>query len=324
MNAADWRVCATDDNDAGCDMRGYPGLQLAVDRAADGDQITLGPGIYHPEEFIDVGFEELVIRGGVLVESKTLEIRGEPGAILDGRQGPPVSGILIHNAEVLLSGLEIRSFRLGEAEDDLYDGHGIFIINSKVSVRDTRLSQLPKMSVSIFGDSKVTLTRVQVLNGHVGVWAEGTALVKIENSIFSNNDSASVAAYANTRTDIYNSVFENSQDDGVYARENASVQVVNSTFIGNKPYAIRAEEDATITVNYSNFYANEALFFPEVESAQLTVGDSIYQVNLQLDAEYRPAKTSQPPAGDPAIRNRDGTVSNVGLYGGPSAPRNNQ
>ena len=318
LHAADWRVCALEDSNSNCTLRGYPGLQQAVDGAMDGDRIILGPGIYHPESFFDVGFDELVIRGGVLVEGKTLEIRGEPGAILDGSQGPPVSAVLVHKATVEISGLEIRDFRLGEAEDDLYDGHGIFIINSKVDVVDTQLIRLPKMSVSIFGNSAVKLSGIQVLSGHVGIWAEGTAQTTIENSVFSGNDSAAVAAYAQTQTRVLNSVFENSEDDGVYAKENATVSVLNSIFIGNKPYAIRAEGEATISVNYSNFFQNEALFFPADGSGQLTVGEFIYQQDPQLDPHYFPASTATPLTGDPAIHQPDGTVAHIGLYVGPS------
>ena len=318
--AEDWRVCAISDKDTACERRGYSGLQQAVDRAASGDRINVGPGIYHPEVFYDVSYDEFVIRGGLLLEGKTLEIRGVSGAILDGTDGPPVSAMLIHNSDVKISGLEIRSFRLDQLEDNVYDGHGIFIINSKVTVQDVTLSHIPKMSVSIFGESQVQLTRIQVLNGHVGIWTMGTTALRVENSIFSNNDSASVVASDHTTTEVYNSVIENSQDDGIYAKENAAVSVVNSTFIGNLPYAIHAEESATISVDYSVFYTNEAQFFPEDQTDQLTIGEFVYKENPELDSDYRPGNSIYSSKGNPAVLNRNGTVSDISLYGGPSAP----
>jgi len=320
LQAAEWRVCALGSAEASCDLRGYPGLQQAVDRAGTGDRINIGAGVYTPENFRDVSYGELVIRGGVLIEGKTLELRGEPGAILDGSAGPAVSALLIHNSSVEVGDLEIRSFKIGLAEDDLYDGHGIFIIDSKVTVHDTQLTHIPKMSVSVFGESQVVLSRVRVQNGHVGVWVEGKSIVRVENSLFRNNDSAGVAAYDHSTTEIYNSVFEANLDDGVFAKENATVTLINSILVGNKPYAVRAEEQATISVDYCAFYGNESLFFPQSAGGRLTAGEHIYLENPGLGADYRPGDHFQPSRGDPAIHDRDGSVSDIGLFGGPGAP----
>jgi hypothetical protein len=320
LPAADWRVCAIGSDETSCNFRGYPGIQQAIDRAGPADRISIGPGVYSPENVYDVSYGELVIRGGVLIEGKTLEVHGEPGAILDGSAGPAVSALLIHNSSVEISGLQIRSFKLGEAEDDLYDGHGIFIIDSKVSVQDTQLTHIPKMSVSIFGESRVVLSRLRVQDGHVGVWVEGNSVVRVENSLFSNNNSAGVAAYDHSKTEIYNSVFEANLDDGVFGKEHAAIVLVNSILVRNKPYAVRAEEQATISVDYCAFDGNESLFFPETAGGQLTAGDHVYLENPELGIDFRPGKNFQPSRGDPAIRNRDGTVSDIGLFGGPAAP----
>ncbi len=320
LQAAEWRVCAIGSAEASCALRGYPGLQQAVDRAGPGDRINIGAGVYSPENFHDVSYAELVIRGGLLIEGKTLELRGEPGAILDGRAGPAVSALLIHNSSVEVSNLEIRNFKVGLAEDDLYDGHGIFVINSKVTVQDTQLTHIAKMAVSVFGESRVVLSRLRVQNGHVGVWVEGNSTVRVENSLFSNNESAGVAAYDHSTTEIYNSAIVASQDDGVFGKENAAIVLINSILVGNKPYAVRAEEQATISVDYCVFNGNEALFFPETAGGQLTAGDHIYLENPELGTDFRPGKNFQPLRGDPAIRNRDGTVSDIGIFGGPAAP----
>ena len=247
-------------------------------------------------------------------------MRGEPGAVLNGSTGPAVSALLIHNSTVEISGLEIRNFKVGLAEDDLYDGHGIFVIDSKVTVQDTQMNNIAKMSVSIFGESRVVLSRLRVQNGHVGVWVEGNSMVRVENSLFSNNSSAAVAAYDHSTTEIYNSVVEASLDDGVFGKENAAIVLINSILVGNKPYAVRAEEQATISVDYCAFDGNESLFFPETAGGQLTAGEHIYLENPQLGIDFRPGKNFQPSRGDPAIRNRDGTVSDIGLFGGPGAP----
>ncbi|MSQ98370.1 MAG: hypothetical protein EXR85_03605 [Xanthomonadales bacterium] len=320
LQAADWRVCPTGSEDSSCNLRGYPGIQQAVEQAGAGDRVTIAAGVYSPAEFRDVPYGELVIRGGVLVEGKTLQLRGEPGAVLDGSSGPAVCALLVYNSTVEISGLEIRDFKVGLADDDLYDGHGIFIIDSKVTVQDTQMNSIAKMAVSVFGDSRVVLSRLRVQNGHVGIWVEGNSTVRVENSLFSNNSSAAVAAYDHSSTEIYNSVVEASLDDGVFGKGNAIIVLVNSILVGNQPYAVRAEELATISVDYCAFDGNQSLFFPETAGGQLTAGDHVYLENLQLDMDFRPGKNFQPSRGDPAIRNRDGTVSDIGLFGGPAAP----
>jgi len=320
VQAGDWRVCPEASEDSSCTFKGYSGLQMAIDQAREGDRVILSAGVYHPEDFRDVPYEELVIRGGVLIEGKTLQLVGEEGAILDGSTGPKVSALLVHNSKVDIQNLEIRNFRVDQAEDDLYEGHGIFIINSEVSVEDTVLRKIPKMSLSIFGDSEVNLRRIQVLDGHVGIWMQGNSRLIVENSLFSHNDSAALAAYDQTHSEIYNSVIDSSLDDGVYAKENASIVLTNSILVNNKPFAIRVEEEASVEFDYMVFHGNEALLFPESASPRVAKGEHIFLQDPALDATYRTGPSFEPSRGDPAIRDRDGSASNLGLYGGPGAP----
>lgn len=317
--ASDWRVCSTAADDASCEYRGYAGLQQVIDQSANLDRIFIGPGVYTPENHREVRYGKLTIRGGLLIEEKTLELLGEPGAILDGSTGPEVSAILVHGGTVGISGLEIRNFRVALADDDIYEGHGIFVINSNVTIRQVTFKHIPKMSVSIFGSSQVSLFQVRVLDGHVGVWVADEATLKVENSLFSNNDSAGVAAYGTTSATIRNSVFASNKDDGVYAEEQAVVVMTNSILLGNAPYAIRAVDQSKISFDYCIFNANESLFFPEPAGSQLDVGEHLFYEDPGLDAGYLPGSTFQRSRGDPAIRNRDGTVSDIGLSGGPEA-----
>lgn len=320
VQAGEWRVCPDGNEDSRCPFKGYSGLQMAIDQARDGDRVILSTGIYQPQDFRDVPYKELVIRGGVLIEGKTLQLVGEVGAILDGSVGPKVSALLVSNSKVDIQNLEIRNFRVDQAEDDLYEGHGIFIINSEVTVKDTVLRQIPKMSLSIFGNSQVKLSRIQVLNGHVGIWMEGDSRLSVENSLFSHNDSAALAAYDQTHSEIYNSVIDSSLDDGIYAKEHATIVLKNSILVNNSPYAIRVEEEASIEFDYTAFHGNEALFFPESASPNLVRGEHIFLEDPALDSGYRTGSSFQLSRGDPAIRNRDGSVSDLGLFGGPGAP----
>lgn len=319
VQAANWRVCPTDSADSDCTLRGYAGLQQAIDQSSDGDRILLAAGVYQPVAFHDVPYDELVIRGGALVENKTLQLVGEPSAILDGSAGPKVSALLLHNSKVRIQGLEIRDFKVDQAEDDLYEGHGVFIIDSEVTVQDTVLRRIPKMSLSVFGTSQVNARRIQVLEGHVGIWMEGTSRLRVENSLFSHNDSAAIAAYDQTHTEVYNSVIDSSLDDGIYGKEQATLRVGNTVLVNNQPYAVRVEEEASIAIDYSILHGNAALFFPDPPNPRLHKGEHILLLDPQLDTEYRITNPSLAEAGDPGIVNRDGSPASPGLDGGPNA-----
>jgi hypothetical protein len=229
--------------------------------------------------------------------------------------------LLIHNGAASIEGLEIQNFRVDQAEDDLYEGHGIFIINSQVTVRDTVLRGIPKMSLSIFGNSEVNVQRIRVLDGHVGIWMEGESRLRVENSLFSHNDSAAIAAYDDTQTEIYNSVVHSSLDDGIYAKERAMLRVSNSILVNNQPYAIRVEEQAAVEFDYNVFHGNAAWHFPESQGPQLRRGEHNRIQDPQLDAGFRLTNPALAAVGDPSIRNTDGTVASPGLYGGPHAPQ---
>lgn len=319
--ATEWRVCPVETTDTSCVHRGYAGLQDVVDQAANRDRILIAPGIYSPVAYRDVAYGDLVIRGGLLIEEKELEILGEPGSILDGETGPEVSAIVIHGGTVRISGLEIRNFRVGLAEDDLYEGHGIFAINSDVSIRQVRFRHIPKMSISLFGSSRASLSGVQVLDGHVGVWVADQTVLTVQDSVFSNNDSAGVAAYGTTSTTIRNSVFVSNKDDGVYSEEKAGIVMTNSILLRNAPYAIRAMDESKISFDYCIFNANESLFYPDPAGNQLKAGDHLFHVDPGLDADFLARSTDGQIGGDPALPGPDGTVPAIGLSARPAGTK---
>ena len=253
-------VCATEGN--GCDFVGNRALQMAVDAADSGDIIRLRVGNYQPDGFRDVAYEDVIVRGHVLVDAKDLRIVGEDGAVLDGGSGDRASAIVVTNASVDIENLTIRDFRPESSDDDIYDGHGVFVVDGNARISSVRFERIPKMAVSLRGDSTVVLHDSHLLDGHVGTWTEEAAMLEVRDSVFRNNDSAGIAAYASSAVRVTGSIFESNLDDGVYAAENAVIDVSSSTFLKNRPYAIRSVDNAQIRVTSSRFIDNAADRYP--------------------------------------------------------------
>lgn len=243
----------------GCDFVGDQAIQAAVDAAADGDTIHLRTGRYTPRSYRDVGFQDLLVRGYVVVQSKKLTLTGEPGTVLDGARGARASAIVVKDGDLTVRGLGIEGFRVLSPDDDIYDGHGVFVIDSTATLTDLTFRSIEKMALSIRGDSSVEADEVRLLDGHLGVWIEEDARLRLSDCVIGNNDSAGVAAYMTSRAAIERCVFDGNLDDGVYAAGKASVRVADSLFVRNRPYAVRGIDDSVLLTRSGFFYGNAAV-----------------------------------------------------------------
>lgn len=307
--AKTWVVCPAA-SQAGCAFSGNAGIQAAIDAAADGDVVKLKAGIYRPEKFRDVPYKQYVIRGFLVIDRKTIDLVGEPGAVLDGTGGPPVSALVVRDADVAIRDLTVRNFRPGEKEDDLYEGHGIFIIDSRAHLSNVAIERYEKMGLTGRGSTLLTATQLRIADGHVAIWLEETAQLRLCNSVVRNNDSAGVAAYMNSSANVYNSVFDGHQDDGLYAAGDASIVATNSLLLRNQPFGVRVIDNARALVMHSVLFGNEETSSAPKGTQQVKFGAGIVSTDPKADANYR---LPSPLAGDPDVRAADGGKSHVGL-----------
>ncbi|HEX7011329.1 MAG TPA: right-handed parallel beta-helix repeat-containing protein [Steroidobacteraceae bacterium] len=296
--------------DKGCDFTGHSAIQAAIDRAADGDVVRVRAGVYTPEKFIDIAYKQYVLRGALAIQHKRISVQGEQGAVLDGAGGPPVSGIVVNGGEVTLTNLVLRNLRAGDPEDDLYEGHGIFAVDAVVNVRDVTIEKYQKMGLIGRGSSLVTASNVRIQDGHVAVWLEESSHLRLCNSVVRNNDSAGVAAYANSSASIYNSVFDRHLDDGLYADDDASLFITNSLVLNSKPYGVRVVGNARAVARYSAFFGNEAKASSPEGKQSILWGPGISEADPKVSSSYRlPA----PLDGDPDVRTAELGKSRIGL-----------
>lgn len=235
----------------GCD------IQAAVDRAKSGDTIEIAAGRYAPLSTRDVPFQDIVIRGYVVIDGKNLTLAGKAGTVLDGSTKKPATALVIRNSEVTLRDLEITGFRYEVEEDKVYDGHGVFVIDGKVRIDNLKIRNFQKMGLTGAGTSMLDASRLQILDGHVAVWLRESSYLRLTDSVIRGNDSAAIAAYDNSVAHAANSVFEGNQDDGLYTEDQAVIFATGSKLLRNKPIAAHATGSGHIWIGNSTLAGNE-------------------------------------------------------------------
>ncbi|WP_417465166.1 right-handed parallel beta-helix repeat-containing protein [Kordiimonas sp.] len=286
-------VCA-DVPGAACAYKGTAGLQAAVDAAGVGDTIKVGAGIYRPGATQDVPFtddgEALRIRGAVLINRKKLHIEAAPGAVFDGSDGTPSNAFVIVGSDVSFNNINIRDYQSGSDTDDIYDGHGLFFINSRGVVTNTSIHGTKKMALTIRGASTLDVSGLRITDSHMGIWLEENAKLTLRNSLVSGSEEAGIGGYDITETLIENSVFVGNLDDGIYAPDTGHIVVRNSIIAGNAPYGMRALTGGVIEIENSLMFGDvEAAYFTDGETAKVVLGEGVVtDIDPKLDADYLP------------------------------------
>lgn len=239
-------VCAQRLPETTCQFVGPDAIQQAIDQAASGDTILLKAGRYGASRFRDIPYLDFKVRGFVVIDGKDLAIRGEPGVVLDGGSGPATTAIIVHRARVDLRGLEIVNFRWQIEEDDIYDGHGVFVIDGALRADDIVIRNFKKMGLTGRGDTLLDVSNVRLLDGHVGLWLHETAYLRLRNAVVKNNDGSGIAAYDSSVAHITDSVFDSNLDDGLYTEHQATLFVTGSQVLNNKPMDVRSLHDSRI------------------------------------------------------------------------------
>lgn len=307
-------VCPSQAVASDCAFSGGSGIQAAVDVAADGDTVQIRAGTYTATAVRDVPYKIHTIRGFVVIDGKRLTLLGEPGVVLDGGIGPRTTGIVIHRSTVDVQRLTLTGFKFEVEEDEIYEGHGIFAIDSRVRMRDVTIEKYQKMALTGRGGTDLDVDGLRVLDGHVAIWLDESAHLRLSNAVIRGNDSAGVAAYGNASAHVANSVFDGNLDDALYGEQEATIYATNSIFLNNKPYVARATQNSKIWVGYSALFGNENALFAK-DSAVVRKGANVIETDPKLVAEYRPQPDSPLIGkGDPDVVVPAGSASQIGLH----------
>ena len=145
--------------------------------------------------------------------------------------------------------LLLRNFQAGDPEDDIYDGHGLFFIDTRATVKDVTIQGVRKMALTGRGSAEVDASGLRILDGHVGIWLEETARLTLRDALVRGNDSAGICAYGKSSAKITASTFERNRDDGVYAEGDATIEIRDSQVTDNEPLNVHAVGNARIAVD---------------------------------------------------------------------------
>ncbi len=282
--AATLIVCPEKATARDCAFKGDRAIQAAVDRAKDGDIVLVRAGTYHPRAARDLPFKEIAIRAFVAIEGKRISLRGEPGATLDGSRGLPVTGIGVKNADVAIDGLHLTGFRYDIKEDDIYEGHGIFAVDSRVRIADVTISRFQKMGLTGRGATTLDVTGLKILDGHVGSWLYEGAYMRLDRAVFRGNESAALAAYNDSAAHLSRIVVDGSADDAIYAEDDATIHLTRSLVIDSKPIALNATGRSRIFATKSLLHGNGA----ETSATGVVLGEDILRGDPMLGADYSP------------------------------------
>lgn len=306
-------VCPADGPQADCGYIGGNGIQAAIDEASDGDTVAIRAGRYSAAAYRDVPYKKIVIRGFVVVDGKDLTLAGDPGAVLDGATGPPTTAIIVRRAAVTIRGLTLTRFRFDVQEDEIYEGHGLFVIDGRVRAEDLTISKFQKMGLIGRGTSELEATNISIVDGHVGIWLHETAYLRLTDSIVSRNDSSAIAAYDNSVAHVSHSAFEGNLDDGLFSEHEATIYVTNSLILRNKPYGARAVGDSRIWLGYSVLYGNERDTTSKRGRARVRRGPNVFTADPLVGSDYRlPPGSPLAGKGDPDLGDPVGAPSEIG------------
>jgi Right handed beta helix region len=309
-----WVVCADRSPAGACAFIGMAGIQQAIDRADDGDTVFVRAGTYVPGALREVRYKKYTIPGAVVIQKKTLTLEGEEGTVIDGSLGPPATGIVVEGGRVTIGNLTVRNLRVLSSEDDIYDGHGLFLIDADVRLRGLTFDHIEKMSLTLRGSSRVAAERLLIQDGHVGIWLEESAKLRLNDSVVRRNQSAGLCAYGHASAQIYNSVFDENHDDGIYAEGHARLEVTNALVMRNIPFGIRGTKSSRVRVGHTVLYANQHAISEGRGENRVTQGPVVLEKDPAVDADYRLSVNSPLAAlGDPGLHDSTGATLPIGL-----------
>ncbi len=302
---------AVEDNSASADGGGLYALDSSL--ILDGAQITGntasgdGGGIYAEGALTG---SDWVLAGGEGAGLRCGEALSLSGATFHGNEAESGGdGLLIEGAVATLSGLSL-------------EGHGeaLVIRGGELSLLDSQLVDNEQGLIASDLD-RATVRRVRFEAGGEGASFRDSAGVVLTNSTFLGSRTAGLRASGGELSLVNVDLIRNGA--GLILEAGAAAEVVNAIAIYNGGGAVVAEPGAGADVRYSDLWRNGGDDEPAPGDGNISA-DPLYTAfsdngtwsdDILILGPGSPCRD----AGDPSILDVDGSIADMGSYGGPEA-----
>jgi len=319
----------------GCNYIGGDGIQQAVDAAPLGSssnktKILIKAGSYSRQNFNE--YYEYYLNNNrkrkcfVDTKEKFLVFEGEEGVVLDGAASANMSGFCAKGGEIEIKNLKIVGFKKdddscfqNDSANPCSRGRGIQLEgNIKALLKNNQITGNQLDGISLYNSSQATIQNNQIIgNQFSGIYLINSSQAIIINNSFYNNSGAGIDIYQcidhNPSVMAVNNIITNTKKntDGTFGFGIGGDCLHNAGKLNNDTFAynlIWGNEGDNTKCGAEELCEN---FTGRINQDPKFVNPQAYDLHLLPSS---PAIG----AGDPSIKNPDGSRSDMGAYGGGS------
>lgn len=316
----------------GCDYIGGDGIQEAVDRAPVGSstnktRIIIKPGVYTRQNYTEyLTYDLQKNKCFVNTKEKFLVFEGENQPILDGENSSRMSGFCGKGGEIEVKGLIIKGFK--KDDDSCFSqnsspcsrGRGLQLEgNIKATVTNNQITGNQNLGISTHNNSQSTITNNLITrNQSSGIYLRDSSQATITNNTISFNKSAGIDTYQSSdhnpsvvvKNNIITNNFKNTDNSfgfGIGGRGlHEAGKLNNDHFSYNLIWGNEGENTSCGNLELCENFTGRVNLDPRFVNPSAG------------DFHLKPGSPAI-DAGDPQIKDPDGSRSDLGAYGGPGA-----
>ena len=274
-------------------------IQTAIDAAGNGDTVYIYNGTYASPQ-IDMTSSHVGI---------TIEGQSTSGVILNEsyfRIGSAINGA---SSNITVKNLHIK---------DSYDvNNGLEIVNSTgIVLRNLLITGSGGEGVKITGNATVDIYNCYITTGNAtGVRINGSGVeIDMYNTSINSNTYQGILVEDVNVLNVINSGIESNGSAGIQVNGGTTIVIKNNNVYGNSTYGMSVSSVTSLTNDYNNVYGNTSGGY----TGSIVAGSHSISVDPDTGEGGIPNCTSDLiNAGDPSITDVDGTISDIGIYGGP-------
>ncbi len=323
-------ICPKESED-NCDYQGSDGIQQAIVAAKGDTVIIIRKGSYE-QVAVKIGTEGVAAKQNITIKGEGAE------TVLNGNQNDHIFTIA-DDSKIIVTDLTISNA----------GGDGINVSgNANVTVQQSTFIKNNYSALAFLGNSTGIINSSKISesktyggitagqNAHVfiignmiranrtfGVEAQGEAVIDVFSNIMYKNGGSGIGFFNSASGTVRNNTLLDNNDHGITINDSATVNVINNISVYNESQGIvGVSKELFVSMRYNLAYANKKGNWNNDFSEWPLVSNFSLNpllVNKESDDYHLQSNSPAKNAGDPTILDVDGSVSDIGAYGGPDA-----